>query len=293
MDGQRRIAREMTDTGEHSARRSARTQSWLDQGNSFRLRFAARASALLFMGAVIATGLVKGEHLDYEGSPWLMLPGKAAGIVGMAAEDITISGLSHHDPETLLAAIGVDPGGSLIGFDAAMSKRILENLDWIESARVLRRFPNQLDIAVNEREPFAVWQRGNAYYVIDRGGTAMSGLAAGELVRLPLVTGEGANKSAADLINQVSAYPDLMLQVKAAARVGDRRWTLYLDSGVTVLLPETGWQDAIARLEELNKTQQLLSKGIRSVDFRLPGRIAVAVAEVAADDEAAKKVAKK
>ena len=43
--------------------------------------------------------------------------------------------------------------------------------------------------------------------------------------------------SVADLINQLSAYPDIMLQVKAAARVGSRRWTLYLDNGITVQLP--------------------------------------------------------
>ena len=70
----------------------------------------------------------------------------------------------------------MQPGGSLIGFDAAVARRILENLDWIETAKVQRLFPNQLDIFVREREPFAIWQRGQAYYVIDKSGTAMSGL---------------------------------------------------------------------------------------------------------------------
>lgn len=271
----------MMDTSPHVYERHP--VSWLDQGNSFRVRIGARVSALMFLGLVIATGLVKGGYLDYQGSKWLMLPGKAAGVVGMAAEDITISGLSHHDPEVLLAAIGVSPGGSLIGFDAALSRRILENLDWIESAKVQRRFPNQLDIAVRERNPFAVWQRGTAYYVIDKSGTAMSGLAASHLVKLPLVTGEGANLAAAELINQLEAYPDLMLQVKAAARVGGRRWTLYLDSGVTVLLPERNWIAAISRVNDLNVSQQLLSKGIKSVDLRLDGRVTVEVAEIAAE----------
>jgi cell division protein FtsQ len=203
----------------------------------------------------------------------------------MAAEDITITGLSQHDPESLLAAVGVNPGGSLIGFDAAVAKRILENLDWIKSAKVQRRFPNQLDISVTEREPFAVWQRGLAYYIIDSSGTAMSGLTAAQLVRLPLVTGDGANTAAAELINQLEAYPDLMLQVRAAARVGDRRWTLYLDSGVTVLLPEEGWREAVKSVDELNRSQRLLSKGIKSMDLRLEGRVVVEVAEIKAETE--------
>lgn len=269
-----------------------RRPSWLDRGNSFRFRFAMRASAVLCLGAVVLSGLIQGGYFDYEGSQWMMLPGKAAGVVGMAAQDITITGLEHHEPEMLLTAIGVQPGGSLIGFDAVQARHILENLDWIENAKVQRLFPNQLAIEVKEREPFAIWQRGQAYYVIDKSGAAMSGLAAAQLVRLPLVTGEGANTAAAELINQLSAYPDIMLQVKAAARVGDRRWTLYLDNGITVQLPENGSGQAIAIADQLNKTQQLLSRGIRSLDLRLPDRVIVEVAELdAADMKAGEKKA--
>jgi len=36
------------------------------------------------------------------------------------------------------------------------------------------------------------------------------------------------------------------------------------------------------KLRELDESQQLLSKGIRSVDFRVAGRISVAVAAVVA-----------
>jgi cell division protein FtsQ len=271
-----------------------RRLSWLDRIQSLRFRVAMRGAAVLFLGTVVVSGLIRGGYLDYEGSPWVLLPGKAAGLAGMAAEDITITGLAHHDPEALLAAIGVSPGGSLIGFDAVQARSILENLDWVERAKVQRVFPNQLAIEVKEREPFAVWQRGRSYYVIDKSGAAMSGLKAAELVRLPLVTGEGANTAAADLINQLSAYPDIMLQMKAAARVGQRRWNLYLDSGIIVQLPEQGWQQALALADELNRTQQILSRGIRSLDLRLAGRVSVEVAETEAEGASAgdeKKVA--
>jgi cell division protein FtsQ len=257
-----------------------RQSTWLDRLASFRFRFAMRASAVLFLGVAIGTGLLRGGHFEYDGSKWMLLPGKAASLVGLAAEDITITGLEHHEPEVLLAAIGIQPGASLIGFDANHARRILEGLDWIERAKVQRLFPNQLAVEVTEREPFAIWQRGEAYYVIDRNGSAMSGLAASKLVSLPLVTGEGANTAASGLINQLAAYPDILLQMKAAARVGKRRWTLYLDSGITVQLPEQGWQDALRMADELNRTQQLLSRGIRSLDLRLAGRVIVEVAEL-------------
>ena len=127
----------------------------------------------------------------------------------------------------------------------------------------------------------------------DRSGAAMGGFSAAHLVKLPLVTGEGANTAAAELINQLEAHPDLLLQVKAASRVGDRRWTLYLDSGVMILLPEGDMGDALNTVADLDRSQQLLSKGIKSVDMRVNGRVIVEVAEMTASegDKGKKKVA--
>lgn len=254
--------------------------SFLSWGQRRRVRFAARAGAVLFLGLALVRGAALGGHLEYEGSPWVKLTGTLAGLVGFAAADIKIEGLMHQDPEAVLSAIGVRPGGSLLGFTGAEAKRALETLDWVQSAEVEWMFPNQLEIAVVERTPFALWQRGSEYHVIDKTGVTISDVPASAFVTLPLVTGEGAATAAAELINQLSANPALLSQVKAAARVGGRRWTLYLDSGVTVMLPEADWVEALATLRKLDETQQLLSKGIRSVDFRVAGRISVAVAEV-------------
>ncbi len=255
--------------------------SFLASGETWRVRFAARAGAVLFLGATILYGLVGGGMLDYEGSPFHKLPGRLASLAGLAADDIEITGLVHQQPETVLAAIGVTPGGSLISFDAANARRILENLDWVAAAKVQRLYPNQLEVTVVERQPFAIWQRGENYYVIDRDGTAMSNIPASKLTSLPLVSGEGAQRAAEELINQLEATPDIMLQLRAAARVSDRRWTLYLDNGVTILLPEDNAGAALALVERLDRTQKLLSKGITSVDLRIAGRVVVAVAEVA------------
>ena len=254
-------------------------QDLLSQGNRLGWRIAARAAAVLFLFAAIARGVILGGYLDYDGSPFARLPGKLAGLAGMAADDIKIDGLVHQDAEAVLKAIGVMPGGSLIGFDAAQAKQLLENLDWVASAKVQRLFPNQLAIAVVERQPFAIWQRDGNYYVIDKSGAAMSTLPASLMTKLPLVSGEGAQLAAAGLVNQLEALPELMLQVKAAARVGDRRWTLYLDNGMRLLLPEEGVAEALAKAAELDRSQKLFSKGITAIDLRLRDRISVAMAE--------------
>lgn len=273
MDGQRRVAQPMTKQ---------------NSPFSLRVRIAARVGAVLFLGFTVMHSVSVGGYLSYEGSPWLKIPGKLSGLIGMAADDIRIQGLVNQEPEKLLAALGIKPGASLIGFDADKAKQLLENLDWVSAATVQRHFPNQLEISVTERVPFAIWQRDGSYYVIDQSGSAMSNVTPGQLEGLLLVTGEGAQFAAQELVNQLEVTPNLLLRVKAAARVGQRRWNLYLDNGITIQLPERDVEAALARLDALDTSQQLLSKGIRNVDLRLSGRVIVGVAEVAADQSVVK-----
>lgn len=273
MDGQRRNSRPV-----RSARRLA-------PDVPFGLRAAARGFSVFFLGFAIVHGVVQGGHLNYNGSPWLKLPGKMASMIGLAADDIRVSGLEHHEPGQILQVIGVRPGGSLVGFDAVSARMKLEALDWVASATVQRQFPNQLEITLAERQPFAVWQHNGVYEVIDRQGVVMGGMDPASLQRLPLVSGEGANLAAAEFVNQMEARPDIMNRVFAAARVGHRRWTLYMDNGVKVVLPEHGVEQALADFASLESQQAILSKGVREIDLRVPGEMLVALAVPAGEAE--------
>lgn len=271
MDGQRRVARPV-----NRRRHKGRIEAALTSKGT---RIMARGFAVLFLGASIIAGGVDGGVFQYQGSPFNNFNGRVAGLFGMAAQDIKITGLAHHEPGAVLAHIGVKPGGSLVGFDAEEARILLESLDWVADAEVRRSFPNSLDVMLNEREPFAIWQMDGNYAVIDRQGVEMSGLNPLSLRHLPLVTGKGANLAVADYVNQMEAIPDVMLKVQAAARVGERRWTLYLDNGVKIALPETGAEAALKRVAELDASQKILSKGIREIDLRTPDRIVIALAE--------------
>jgi len=249
------------------------------------LRFAARAGAVAFLAGAISYAASLGGHLSYPGSPFPRLPGQLAGLVGMAADDVRITGLSLHDPRQVIDAIGVTPGGGLFSFDAQKARAALQALDWVAQADVQRVFPNSIEIRIVEREAFAIWQIDGQYQVIGRDGVPMSGLTPAELAQLPLITGQGANVAASDFINQLSAMPDLMKQVHAAARVGQRRWNLYLDNGVKIALPEQNVEQALEQVVSLDRSQGILSKGIRELDLRQPGQMVVALAEAVNEND--------
>jgi cell division protein FtsQ len=233
----------------------------------------ARCGALVFIGFAIVYGLLAGGHLESDKGPLSELPARFAHAIGFSAEQVRITGLERHRPEQVLAAIGVKLGGSLIGFDAGRARRMMQNIDWIESASIHRIYPNQLDVVVRERQPFAIWQRDGNHYVIDRAGVAISPLEPGAAGHLLLVTGEGAQRAVADLVNHLEAHPALLSKVRAASRVGDRRWTLHLASGQRLLLPEAGEDHALARFEMLERRFGILARAVSDIDLRLDERV--------------------
>jgi cell division protein FtsQ len=238
------------------------------------LRLLGPLGGVGFVASAIAYGAVLGGHVDLDaGSRLEAMSGAVAGYFGYAAQEIRITGLEWQSPPAVLAAVGVTPGGPLVGFQPAEARRALEGLDWVESARVQRLFPNQLEISVVERQPFAVWQRGGMFHVIDEAGVTLTGINPGDVPGLPVVTGAGAETAVAQLVNHMEAHPGLRSKLKAAGRVGLRRWNLYFDGAVKALLPEHGLEKALAVLSALDDRHGILDRRVDAIDLRVAGSV--------------------
>ncbi|MGI9415331.1 MAG: cell division protein FtsQ/DivIB [Hyphomicrobiales bacterium] len=203
----------------------------------------------------------------------------AAGAAGLSAQNVSITGLKRAVPQDILDIMGVWQGGSIVGFDAGEARRRLEAEDWIASASVLRQFPNRLHIEIVERVPFALWQIRGKFHVIDRDGMTLGRFAVRDNMELPIVVGEGAEKQALRLINDLEAWPDLKLQVRAAALVAERRWTLYLLNGIKVLLPEERVAEALREIDRLDREHDLLNRDVVAVDLRLGDRTVIRLSD--------------
>jgi cell division protein FtsQ len=236
-----------------------------------KFRIAARGFAVLFLAAAIVRGVVDGGHMIYPGSPWLKMPGQIAGMFGLAAIDIELVGLRNHEPREVLDHIGVRPGGPLIGFDAKKARADLQTLDWVDTATVVRRFPNQLQISIIEREPFVIWQHNGVMRVVDQKGKPMGGPVRNGGNILLHVVGEGANIAASELVNQMEATPGLILEVGAAVRVGDRRWDLHMKNGVVIALPEMDVESSLKMAETAFFAQVTQGLALARLDLRVAG----------------------
>jgi cell division protein FtsQ len=201
---------------------------------------------------------------------------------GFGVDRVTVTGQVHATDAAITGALGAGPDTMMLNFDTDAAKARLEAVPWIRHAQVMRLLPSTLQVVIEERTPYAVWQSKGQTYVVDAEGVMLAPALRDAYADLPLVVGDGAAKHAAQLFDQLVAFVDLERQLVAAIRVGDRRWTLKLASGVEIMLPDDGIQEALAALTKLDAERNVLKRDIAAVDLRLLDRITVRLRDTAA-----------
>ncbi len=200
---------------------------------------------------------------------------EASASAGFRVSEIKVAG-RHRVPRAAVAeAVAIGLGEPLVAFDPAAARQRLEALGWVSEATVERRFPGTVLVRLKERTPLALWQRDAKLVVVDREGVVIGGVAPARFARLPVIVGDDAPAHAANLLAVVAGQPTLSARVRAAVRIGGRRWNIRLDNGIDVKLPESGIAEAWRRLAEAERRHGLLDRGIVSVDLRLPDRLVI------------------
>ena len=85
-------------------------------------------------------------------SPRLPSPGRAGSV-----------------PEDIVAASGIGPGTNLFRLDRDAVVARLEALPLVRRAELVRRFPNQVTLAVEERRPFTLVHAGRLHWIDEQG----------------------------------------------------------------------------------------------------------------------------
>jgi len=199
---------------------------------------------------------------------------------GFGISEIHITGNRRTPYRQILEVLGMQPGQSIFAADLWSAQRRLASLDWIASAEIHRRYPDAIFVTLVEKRPFALWQppdnslgdaRGGApIVVVERNGRVITSRDVEKFRHLPKLVGAGAPLAAADLVDAVQTHRAVAARIAAYSRVSERRWNLILDDGVTVELPESGWQKELDSLEHLIIDSGILERDVTEIDLRSP-----------------------
>ncbi|MCP5405057.1 MAG: FtsQ-type POTRA domain-containing protein [Pseudomonadaceae bacterium] len=197
-----------------------------------------------------------------------------AKATGAEVTRVVVEGATYTPRDELLAAIGVQKGEPLVGFNTQAARERLEALPWVRLAAVEKKLPDGLQVMVYEHVPLArVLNDEGEVWVVNKDGMPVVQDTEEHFGALPLLDGEGAAEAAAKLFGVLAEWPNLATQLKDASHVGKRRWDLRFTSGVTVMLPEDNVRAALVTLAELERARHVLTLNGGEVDLRLPDRV--------------------
>ena len=154
-----------------------------------------------------------------------------------------------------------------------LRNRVL-SLPPVETAEVRLEGSSILHVKVKEKVPALLLKDDTGIHVLNKNGDYIRPLLSTEYgSNLPVITGEGAQKAAAEAFILFSALSDKLDEVRGLVLVGGRRWNIVLKSGQVIMLPEKKSEQAVQKILILDKAEKILSRDIAVFDFRLPYRI--------------------
>ena len=196
----------------------------------------------------------------------------------------SVDGASNELAHEIREIMPLDFPVSYFDLDIKYIHKVLNDIPAVASAAIKVTVSGVLQIDISERTPAFIWRKDDVISVIDEKGEFIR-LATSRLdyPELPLVVGEAANLSIADISSLMEDNQYFLDQVRAFVRVGERRWDLVLDNNLRIMLPQTEFLAAFDRLMLMNHTGSLFSNQLSTIDMRLVERPTVRVGAVSVD----------
>jgi cell division protein FtsQ len=223
---------------------------------------------LALMGGLL--GIFAGGHIGKTIAGFDESIDGALARAGFGVARVSLAGNQRTPADDAYKALQMTDGQSIFSISPAQARERLLALPWVADAVVRRVFPNAVSVKLFEKRPFALWKNGNALMVVERSGADIATGDVAAFPKLPLLLGTGAPEAAAPLVDALGGERAIEARLRAVERVGGRRWDLILSGGVSVKLPEVGWERELGELERLIVDKGVLERDIEMIDLRYP-----------------------
>lgn len=178
---------------------------------------------------------------------------------------------NNKDLSALAAAATIAPNTRVYSVDLDMLNNRVMAVPGVKNAAV-RRLPNgNISVRVAMYRAVALWTDGQNFFPLSADGT---------IVNKPTDVRDASHvvfrgTLPQDITEITRAAHNLVGYLDTLEWIEDRRWNLYTNNGITVMLPEQNPIAAIGALISLNNNHQILNKDIKLIDMRDDARILV------------------
>jgi cell division protein FtsQ len=169
--------------------------------------------------------------------------------------DIQATGLTEVSRSEMMPVFGEDIGRNIFFVPIDQRRRALEQIPWIERATVMRVLPDQIRVAVLERQPVAFTRHGEQIGLVDANGVLLS-MAPATMAKhhysFPVLTGIDAGDPADSRKARMDVYLRMMAELDAGGKHNSEQISeidLTDPEDARVLMPEQG-ADILAHFGE-------------------------------------------
>ena len=196
-------------------------------------------------------------------------------------QDIVVTGTHYLGQAEVVANLPFEKGDAMGRINLQLAANKIKQLPWVRQVHLRRDWVRQqVVVDIQEWQPVALLQQQGRVKLMNAEGMVLNAPLTPAFQQFILLVGNGASKQWSQLDHLLASQPMLRERMKTASWVGNRRWDLQLDNGVTIKLPELDPTAALAKFVSLDKRGQdspaqlsRLSPPITTVDLRLPDRV--------------------
>ncbi len=199
-------------------------------------------------------------------------------LPAFALREVLVGGpLSRVTAEQVEAAVRRGLRGNFFTLDLATTRAAFEKLPWVRQVSVRRRWPDRLEVALEEHVPLARWTNTA---LVNTYGEVFEAAYEGTLPEF--VGPPGSAKEIAIQYRYFSRSLAAVGQTPVRVQISPRRaWRLKLESGLTLELGREQIEERLARfLAAYERTFALLGRRLDYVDLRYANGFAVRIPEL-------------
>jgi cell division protein FtsQ len=201
-----------------------------------------------------------------------------------AVTEVAVAGASRLTPEEVVAASGIAPGTNLFRLDRDAVVARLEALPLVRRADLVRRFPNRVTLAVEERRPFTLAHAGRLHW-IDEQGVSLGHEPRAVAPKAPVITGLGPADLAGGppsprvaagisllrvLLRSETALLQQISEIDVSRPDGP---VLYTVEGVEVRLGAEDWEARLGRLQGVLAQMRAGTEAASAIDLRFRDQV--------------------
>lgn len=257
-----------TTTARRAPVRRRQAPKWRGPAIRFGLAVCVIAGIGAGIGWAVRTGVV--NHAWRTTSDGMV---KLTADAGLRVDEVLVVGRRETLGDDLLAALNVARGTPILAVDLEEARDRVMSLPWVKSARIERQLPDALFVEIEERVPLALWQRDGSFTMIDQDGDPIHGRNVGRFASLPIVIGDDVPRRASEGLSMLATEPNLARRVTHLTWIGNRRWSVRIDHGISIELPEVEPARAWTRLALIERERGVLNADVHTVDLRLPDQL--------------------